>query len=327
MARKLWSKKSVRPHEELAQEILRKLARHVDQKADAQLVRQFHVHNVARRIDLYLPGRYLRDAMPPPIYEEVQHLEMLVELESSPLRLVRFRTMIAAHINADAQLRKRWHNAQRAERHKRAAYQSPGLLIYANGMRRDALAAFTQTSVPCVFHANYAGLSAFLLDLVRVTKESRYNHLRLMSVPRAQTHEELIAKIRERLLSAREHSSLNEDQLQELMMSYLKKTVEDKFQREDIFQYTLHDAYRQGESAGLEQGLERGLEQGLERGLEQGLERGLDALRSSIADLAKARNIVLAGQSKARLAQCEDMEQLQAWLRRVATTSTSDVEL
>src|SRR5690625_4798083 len=84
IAKKLWPNKSIRQHEELAQEILRKLALQVDADAAERLVQQYHVRNLSRRVDLYLPGRYLRDAVPPMLYAEIQHLEMLVELESSP---------------------------------------------------------------------------------------------------------------------------------------------------------------------------------------------------------------------------------------------------
>src|SRR5690625_6629867 len=72
-----------------------------------------------------------------------------------------------------------------------------------------------------------------------------------MTVPRTKTEEELAQKIQERLLSTRAHSSLKESQVQELMMSYLTKTVQDKFRREDIFQMTMHDAYREGEMVAL----------------------------------------------------------------------------
>src|SRR5690625_5844710 len=76
MAKKLWPKKSIRPHEELAQEILRKLALQVDADAAERLVQQYHVRNLSRRIDLYLPGRYLRDAVPPMLRSEEHTSEL-----------------------------------------------------------------------------------------------------------------------------------------------------------------------------------------------------------------------------------------------------------
>src|SRR5690625_6075978 len=129
MAKKLWSKKSIRPHEELAQEILRKLALQVDADAAERLVQQYHVRNLARRIDLYIPGRYLRDAVPPLLYAEVQQREMLVELESTPLKITRLRTMAAAHVNAEAQIREEWMRERYDTSVKDGAFQSPGLLI------------------------------------------------------------------------------------------------------------------------------------------------------------------------------------------------------
>jgi len=213
MAKKLWSKKSIRPHEELAQEILRKLALQVDADAAERLVQQYHVRNLARRIDLYIPGRYLRDAVPPLLYAEVQQREMLVELESTPLKITRLRTMAAAHVNAEAQIREEWMRERYDTSVKDGAFQSPGLLIYAHGVRGDTLEHFESTDVECVFRANVFGLPMYLLDLLRVPQESSYTHLRLMTVPHAQTEEELAEKIQERLLSTRTHSSLKESQV------------------------------------------------------------------------------------------------------------------
>src|SRR5690625_7194355 len=111
-----------------------------------------------------------------------------------------------------------------------------------------------------------------------------------MTVPRAKTEEELAQKIQERLLSTRAHSSLKESQVQELMMSYLTKTVQDKFRREDIFQMTMHDAYREGERAGVEKATSR-------------------TLRKTILELATLRNLTLSPQSTERIMTCEDIEQ------------------
>src|SRR5690625_7281513 len=117
MAKKLWPKKSIRPHEELAQEILRKLALQVDAEAAEHLVQQYHVRNLSRRVDLYIPGRYLRDAGPPLLYAEVQQREMWVELESTPLKSTRLRAMTAAQVDAGAENRAKWTR----EGHDRAA--------------------------------------------------------------------------------------------------------------------------------------------------------------------------------------------------------------
>lgn len=304
MAKKLWSKKSIRPHEELAQEILRKLALQVDADATERLVRQYHVQNVARRIDLYLPGRYLRDALPPALYADIQNLEMLVELESSPLTVVRLRKMIAAHVNADAQIREKWRRERKEQNEKAGSFQSPGLLVYAHGVRRDTSMYFDSTPVECVFCANILGLPVFLLDLLRVPQESSYNHLRRMTVPRAQTEDELAKRIQERLLSTRAHSSLTELQVQELMMSYLTKTVQDKFRREDIFQTTMHDAYRQGQEQGQ-----------------------MTALRKSLLELASLRDLILSAESKERIAACQDIDQLQEWFRVIAIAKEGVVKL
>jgi len=324
MAKKLWSKKSIRPHEELAQEILRKLALQVDADAAERLVQQYHVRNLARRIDLYIPGRYLRDAVPPMLYPEIQHREMLVELESAPLKVARLRTMAAAHVNADAQIRDKWMRERHDMSAKGNVFQSPGLLIYARGVRGDTLEHFEPTTVECVFRANIFGLPVYLLDLLRVPQESSYNHLRLMTVPRAKTEEELAQKIQERLLSTRAHSSLKESQVQELMMSYLTKTVQDKFRREDIFQMTMHDAYREGERVGIKKGVEKGVQQGVEQGVQIGT---TETLRKNILDLAVLRNLTLSAESKERILACEDIDQLQAWFRVIATAEEGVLEL
>lgn len=311
MAKKLWSKKSIRPHEELAEEILKKLALQVDADAITHMVRQLNVRNVAQRIDMLLEGRYLRDATPPELFQKLRDYQVLIEFESGPLGLARLRRMAASYTHANIHLRARWEQEWK-KRASNAPFKSPKLLIYAHGVRATVLEHFTPTAVECVFHANYFGLDVFLLDLGRVNKESSYNHLRLMCVPRAPTEEALIEQIQERLLSTRAHSSLTEPQVQELVMSYLNKTVESEFRRQDIYQTTMHEAYRKGEARGRQEGREEG---------------GLSTLRQAIFELVELREITLDAASRERLKACDDIEQLQVWFRRIVRADTSTIEL
>src|SRR5690625_8027191 len=126
---------------------------------------------------------------------------MLVELESTPLKITRLRAMTAAHVNADAQIRDKWTRERHDMSAKGSGFQSPGLLIYTHGLRGDTLEHFEPTDVEGVFRANVFGQQVYLLVLLRVCKANSYDHLRLMNVPRAYTDVELQEKILESLLS------------------------------------------------------------------------------------------------------------------------------
>src|SRR5690625_171792 len=64
-------------------------------------------------------------------------------------------------------------------------------------------------------------------------------------------------------------------------------------------------------------------QQGLMLGIEQGIEQGkAGTLHDNILELAALRNLTLSAESKERILACEDIDQLQAWFRVIATAES-----
>ena len=96
----------------------------------------------------------------------------------------------------------------------------------------------------------------------------------------------------------------------------------------DRYCYLL-DAQKEGLKKGMEQGLEKGLEQGRDEGLKAGRDEGLkagirDGRRSALLDLLTLRGLSLTPEQRARIAACEDLDQLNAWFAQALHCQRAD---
>jgi hypothetical protein len=90
------------------------------------------------------------------------------------------------------------------------------------------------------------------------------------------------------------------------------KTLEEL--REDLFKDPFIDRF-----------VEEGKQQGLEQGLEQGRRLGeADAATRLLLTILAARGIAIPEQTRARIAECADPDQLESWATRAATSTTAD---
>jgi hypothetical protein len=75
--------------------------------------------------------------------------------------------------------------------------------------------------------------------------------------------------------------------------------------------------------------IDRFVEQGREEGIEQGIEQGkrlgrTDAATRLLLTILAARGIAIPEQTRARIAECADPDQLESWATRAATSTTAD---
>jgi len=75
--------------------------------------------------------------------------------------------------------------------------------------------------------------------------------------------------------------------------------------------------------------IDRFVEQGREEGIEQGIEQGkrlgrTDAVAHVLLAILAARGIAIPEQTRARIVECADPDQLESWATRAATSTTVD---
>jgi hypothetical protein len=93
--------------------------------------------------------------------------------------------------------------------------------------------------------------------------------------------------------------------------------VKEKVEKE-VRERILKEGLAKGRRAGLAQGKKVGIEQGMERGMEQGKRE--EALRALHAVL-EARGFVVSSTVAKRLASCQQLPQLEQWLRQAVTVA------